>query len=148
MTTTYGEGRVTRVTPDQIIQMKARGERIPMLTGYDYAMAQVLDAAGTPMILVGDSLGMVMLGYASTLQVTLDDIIRHTQAVVRGTRRALVLADLPFGSFQISPEETMRAAVRVMKESGAHGVKIEGGVRVKEHVRRLVEAGIPVMGHV
>lgn len=138
---------MARVTPDQIRQMKARGERIPMLTAYDYAMAQILDAAGVPMLLVGDSLGMVMLGYDSTLPVTVDDIIRHTQAVVRGSKRALIVADLPFGSFQVSPQATMAAAVRIMKEAGPQAVKLEGGVRSAPAARLLVEAGIPVMGH-
>lgn len=137
-----------RVTPDQIHQMKVRGERIPMLTAYDYATAQILDAAGVPILLVGDSLGMVMLGYDSTLPVTVDDIIRHTQAVVRGSKNALVVADLPFGTFQVNPEETMRHAVRIMKEAAPQAVKLEGGVRSAASVRLLVEAGIPVMGHV
>ncbi|HEX3272364.1 MAG TPA: 3-methyl-2-oxobutanoate hydroxymethyltransferase [Ktedonobacterales bacterium] len=139
---------MARITPDQIQQMKARGERIPMLTAYDYPMARILDEAGVPMLLVGDTLGMVVLGNDSTLPVTVDDIIRHTQAVVRGAKRALVIADLPFGSFQISPEETMRQAIRIMKEAGPQAVKLEGGVRVAASVRALVEAGIPVMGHV
>ena len=139
---------MARVTPDQIRQMKARGERIPMLTAYDYPTAQILDAAGVPMMLVGDTLGMVVLGYDSTLPVTVDDIIRHTQAVVRGSKRALIVADLPFGSFQVSPEETMRHAVRIMKEAAPQAVKLEGGVRSAPSVRMLVEAGIPVMGHV
>ncbi len=139
---------MARVTPDQIRQMKARGERIPMLTAYDYAMAQALDATGVPMLLVGDTLGMVMQGYDSTLPVTVDDIIHHTQAVVRGSKQALIVADLPFGSFQISPEETMRQSVRIMKEAGPQAVKLEGGVRVAASVRALTEAGIPVMGHV
>lgn len=137
-----------RVTPDQIHQMKVRGERIPMLTAYDYATAQILDAASVPILLVGDSLGMVMLGYDSTLPVTVDDIIRHTQAVVRGSKNALVVADLPFGTFQVNPEETMRHAVRIMKEAAPQAVKLEGGVRSAASVRLLVEAGIPVMGHV
>lgn len=139
---------MARVTPDTIHQMKVRGERIPMLTAYDYASAQMLDAAGLPILLVGDSMGMVMLGYDSTLPVTVDDIIRHTQAVVRGSKRALVVADLPFGSFQISPEETMRHATRIMKEAGPQALKLEGGVRSAESVRALTKAGIPVMGHV
>ncbi|GAC1450330.1 MAG: 3-methyl-2-oxobutanoate hydroxymethyltransferase [Ktedonobacterales bacterium] len=137
-----------RVTPEQIRQMKERGERIPMLTAYDFATAQVLDAAGLPMLLVGDSLGNVMLGYESTLPVTLDDMIRHAQAVVRGSKHALIVVDLPFGSFQVSPEETMRSAARVMKETGAQAVKVEGGVRTAAHVRLLTDAGIPVMGHI
>ncbi|HKS69383.1 MAG TPA: 3-methyl-2-oxobutanoate hydroxymethyltransferase [Ktedonobacterales bacterium] len=139
---------MARVTPEQIQQMKARGERIPMLTAYDYSMARLLDAAGIPMLLVGDSMGNVILGHSSTLPVTLDDIIRHTAAVVRGATKALVVGDLPFGSFQVSPEETMRAAVRLMKEGGPQAVKLEGGVRSAPSVRMLVEAGIPVMGHV
>jgi 3-methyl-2-oxobutanoate hydroxymethyltransferase len=139
---------MARVTPEQIQQMKARGERIPMLTAYDYSMARMLDAAGVPMLLVGDTLGMVVLGHSSTLPVTLDDMIRHTAAVVRGTTNALVIGDLPFGSFQVSPEETMRSAVRLMKEGGPQAVKLEGGVRSAPSVRMLVEAGIPVMGHV
>jgi 3-methyl-2-oxobutanoate hydroxymethyltransferase len=106
---------MARVTPDQIRQMKARGERIPMLTAYDYPTAHILDEAGVPILLVGDTLGMVVLGHNSTLPVTVDDIIHHTQAVVRGTQKALVVADLPFGSFQVSPEETMHAAIRIMK---------------------------------
>lgn len=139
---------MSRVTPDQIRQMKAHGERIPMLTAYDYPTAQILDAAGLPILLVGDSMGMVMLGYPTTLPVTIDDIIRHTQAVVRGTEHALVVADLPFGAFQVSPEETMRSAVRIMKEAMPQAVKLEGGRRVAASVRALTEAGIPVMGHV
>ena len=139
---------MARVTPDQIRQMKTRGERIPMLTAYDYATAQILDAAGLPMLLVGDSMGMVIHGHDSTLPVTVDDIIRHTGAVVRGTKHALVVADLPFGSFQVSPEETVRNAVHIMKEAGPQAVKLEGGVRSAPSVRLLTEAGIPVMGHV
>ncbi len=139
---------MSRVTPDQLRQMKARGERIPMLTAYDYPTAQILDAAGLPILLVGDSMGMVMLGYPTTLPVTVDDIIRHTQAVVRGTEHALIVADLPFGSFQVSLEETMRAAIRIMKEALPQAVKLEGGRRVAASVRALTEAGIPVMGHV
>jgi len=139
---------MSRVTTAQIRQMKARGERIPMLTAYDYPTAQILDAAGLPILLVGDSMGMVVLGYPTTLPVTIDDIIRHTQAVVRGTEHALVVADLPFGAFQVSPEETMRAAIRIMKEAMPQAVKLEGGRRVAASVRALTEAGIPVMGHV
>ena len=137
-----------RVTPDQIRQMKVRGERIPMLTAYDYPSAQILDSAGVPMLLVGDSLGMVVLGHGSTLPVTLEDIIRHTQAVVRGSEHALIVADMPFGTFQVSPEETMRQAIRLMKEAGPQAVKLEGGTRSATSVRLLTEAGIPVMGHV
>ncbi|MEO7000523.1 MAG: 3-methyl-2-oxobutanoate hydroxymethyltransferase [Ktedonobacterales bacterium] len=139
---------MSRVTPDQIRQMKTRGERIPMLTAYDYPTAQVLDAAGIPLLLVGDTMGMVVLGNDSTLPVTIEDIIRHTQAVVRGSKRALVIADLPFGSFQVSPEDTMRNVIRIMKEAAPQAVKLEGGVRVAETARKLTEAGVPVMGHV
>src|SRR5262245_43066518 len=139
---------MARVTPDQIRQMKARGERIPMLTAYDYPTAHILDEAGVPILLVGDTLGMVVLGHDSTLPVTVDNIIYHTQAVVRGTQKALVVADLPFGSFQVSLEETMRAAIRIMKEAGPQAVKLEGGRRSAASVRALVAAGIPVMGHV
>jgi 3-methyl-2-oxobutanoate hydroxymethyltransferase len=139
---------MARVTPEAIRQMKARGERIPMLTAYDYAMAQILDATGIPLLLVGDTLGMVVLGHESTLPVTVEDIIRHTQAVVRGSKQALIIADLPFGSFQVSPAETMRHAVHIMKEAGPQAVKLEGGVRSAASVRALTEAGIPVMGHV
>lgn len=139
---------MSRVTPDQLRQMKARGERIPMLTAYDYPTAQILDAAGLPILLVGDSMGMVVLGYPTTLPVTVDDIIRHAQAVVRGTEHALIVADLPFGAFQVSPEDTMRAAIRIMKEAQPQAVKLEGGRRVAASVRALTEAGIPVMGHV
>jgi 3-methyl-2-oxobutanoate hydroxymethyltransferase len=136
-----------RMTPDQIRHMKERGERIPMLTAYDYATAQILDAAGVPILLVGDSMGNVILGYETTIPVTLEDIIHHTGAVVRGTQRALVVADLPFGTFQVSPEETIRHATRIMKEAGPQAVKLEGGARSAASVRILVEAGIPVMGH-
>ena len=139
---------MSRVTPDEIRQMKERGERIPMLTAYDYPMARILDEAGIPMLLVGDTLGMVVLGHDSTLPVTVDDIIRHTQAVVRGTKHALVIADMPFGSFQISAEDTMRHAIRIMREAGPQAVKLEGGLRSASSVRALTEAGIPVMGHI
>ncbi len=138
---------MARVTPDQIRQMKARSERIPMLTAYDYPSAHILDAAGIPMLLVGDTLGMVVLGNDSTLPVTVEDIIRHTQAVLRGAKHALVVADMPFGAFQVSPEDTMRVAVRIMKEAGPQAVKVEGGVRTAASVRALTDAGIPVMGH-
>jgi 3-methyl-2-oxobutanoate hydroxymethyltransferase len=138
---------MARVTPDAIRQMKARGERIPMLTAYDYPTACILDAAGVPLLLVGDTLGMIILGNDSTLPVTVEDIIHHTRAVMRGAKTALVVADMPFGSFQVSTEETVRNAVRIMKEAGPQAVKLEGGVRVAESVRRLTEAGIPVMGH-
>jgi 3-methyl-2-oxobutanoate hydroxymethyltransferase len=138
---------MARITPDQIKQMKQRGERIPMLTCYDYPTAQLLEAAGLPIVLVGDSLGNVVLGHENTLPVTLDNMIHHGSAVVRGTKRILVVVDLPFGTFQVSPEETLRNATRIIKEAGAQAVKLEGGVRSAASVRMLTEAGIPVMGH-
>jgi 3-methyl-2-oxobutanoate hydroxymethyltransferase len=137
-----------RITADQVRQMKVHGERIAMLTAYDYASARILDAAGVPLLLVGDSLGMVMLGHDSTLPVTLPDIIHHARSVVRGSEHAMIIADMPFGTFQVSPEETMRQAVQLMKEAGPQAVKLEGGVRSAASVRLLTEAGIPVMGHV
>ncbi len=136
-----------RVTIDQIRQMKEKGERIVMLTAYDASMAALVEAAGVPMILVGDSIGTVMLGYDSTLPVTLDDIASHAAAVVRGTRSALIVADMPFMTFQISPEEALRNAGYLLKTTGCQAVKLEGGTRVAETVKRLVESGIPVMGH-
>lgn len=139
---------MSRITAEQIRRMKVQGERIAMLTAYDYPSARILDAAGVSMLLVGDSLGMVMLGYDSTIPVTIEDIIHHTKAVVRGSEHALVVADMPFGTFQVSPEETMRHAVRLMKEARPQAVKLEGGARSAASVRLLTEAGIPVMGHV
>jgi 3-methyl-2-oxobutanoate hydroxymethyltransferase len=137
-----------RVTTSQLREMKAKGEKIAMLTAYDYSTAKVVEEAGVPVILVGDSLGMVVLGYENTLSVTLDDMIHHTKAVVRGTKTALVVGDLPFMTYNVSLEETMRHAARLIQEAGAQAVKLEGGVAVTESVRRLTEAGIPVMGHI
>ncbi len=138
---------VTRVTPGQLRQMKERGERIPVLTAYDYSMARLLDEAGVPVLLVGDSMGMVVLGHDSTIPVTLEDVIRATAAVRRGARRALVVADLPFMTYRVSDEEALRNAARLVQEGGAHAVKLEGGRSVAPLVRRLVDSGIPVMGH-
>jgi 3-methyl-2-oxobutanoate hydroxymethyltransferase len=137
-----------RVSIHDLKAMKKRGEKIAMLTAYDYPTARILDEAGVPIILVGDSLGMVVLGYDSTLPVTMEDMIHHTKAVVRGSQRAHVVADMPFMSYQASPEDALRNAGRLMKEAGAQSVKLEGGKSVAETVRRLVEAGIPVMGHI
>jgi len=137
-----------RTTIRQIQEMKDRGERIAMLTAYEYSIAKLLDAAGIPMMLVGDSLASVVLGYDATIHATMDDMVRHTQAVVRGTMRALIVADLPFMSYQPSVEEAMRNAARLMREGGAGAVKLEGGVTVAETVRRIVDAGVPVMGHI
>src|SRR4030042_328979 len=136
-----------RVSIDDLRGMKQRGEKIAMLTAYDYPTARLLDEAGVPIILVGDSLGMVVLGYKSTLPVTMTEMIHHVSAVVRGTQRTHVVADMPFMSYQASPEDALRNAGRFLQEAGAQSVKLEGGVSVAETVRRLVEAGIPVMGH-
>ena len=136
-----------RLTIRQIQTMKRKGERIAMLTAYDYTMARLVEAAGVSFILVGDSLGMVMLGYDSTLPVTLDAIIHHAQAVVRGTTKALVVADLPFMTYNISPELALQNAGRLMQEAGVQAVKLEGGRHVAPMVQRMTECGIPVMGH-
>jgi 3-methyl-2-oxobutanoate hydroxymethyltransferase len=136
-----------RVSIQDLKAYKARGERFSMLTAYDYATACILDAAGIPVLLVGDSLGMVALGHETTLPVTLDDIIHHCQAVVRGARNALIVADLPFLTYQVSPEEALRNAGRLIQEGGAQTVKLEGGRELANTVERIVTAGIPVMGH-
>lgn len=136
-----------RVTINDLKEMKRRGERIPMLTAYDYSTARFLDEAGVPLILVGDSLGMVMLGYDSTLPVTLDVMIHHTRAVTRGTQRALVVGDMPFMTYQTNAEDALRNAARFLQEAGAQAIKLEGGEHMAATVRRLVESGIPVMGH-
>ncbi len=139
---------MARVTAQELKAMKRRGEKIPMLTAYDYPTARILDEAGVPIILVGDTLGMVVLGYDSTLPVTMEDMIHHTRAVIRGSQRAHVVFDMPFMSFQSGVEDAMRNAGRALKETGAQSVKLEGGTHMAETVRRLVEVGIPVMGHI
>ena len=126
---------------------KEQGEKLSVLTAYDYSMAKLIDGAGVHGILVGDSLGMVMLGYENTLSVTMEDMIHHTAAVARGTENALVIADMPFLSYQISVEEAVRNAGRLVQEGHAHAVKLEGGAVVAEQVRAIVDASIPVMGH-
>jgi 3-methyl-2-oxobutanoate hydroxymethyltransferase len=136
-----------RVSIQDLKAYKARGERFSMLTAYDYATACILDVAGIPVLLVGDSLGMVTLGHETTLPVTLDDIIHHCQAVVRGSRNALIVGDLPFLTYQVSPEEALRNAGRLIQEGGAQTVKLEGGRELAGTVERIVNAGIPVMGH-
>ncbi len=138
---------IRRVTTRRLQDMKKQGKRISCLTAYDALIARILDEAGIDLILVGDSLGNIVQGHETTIPVTLDDIIYHTKAVVRGVQRALVVADMPFMSYQVSPEEAFRNAGRLMKEAGASAVKIEGGHRVCEAVRRMTEAGIPVMAH-
>ena len=143
----YGGRKPGRVTVRDIGSAKARGEKWPMLTAYDALTARVFDDAGIPVLLVGDSAGMVVFGHDTTIPVTVDELIPLTAAVVRGTRRAMVVADLPFGSYQASPREAFAAASRFLKESGAHAVKLEGGMRVVRQVEELVQAGVPVMAH-
>ncbi len=136
------------VTVNDILAMKRRGEKIVALTAYDATFARLEDEAGVDIILVGDSLGMVIQGCESTLPVTLDDVIYHTRACSRGVKRALLVADMPFMSYQASIEQALRGAGRCLKEGGAHAVKLEGSARMAETIRRLVEVGIPVMGHI
>ena len=143
----YGATANRRVTVRDIAAAKARGEKWPMLTAYDALTARVFDDAGIPVLLVGDSAGMVVYGHDSTIPVTVDDLIPLTAAVVRGTKRAMVVADLPFGSYQASPGAALATATRFLKEAGAHAVKLEGGQRVVRQVEELVAAGIPVMAH-
>ena len=136
-----------RVTANDVMSMKAKGDKIPVITAYDYPMALLADKAGFPIILVGDSLGMVSLGYDSTIPVTMDDMTRHTRAAARGATRSLLVTDMPFMSFQLGNEDALRNAGRLVQEGGAQSVKLEGGGAVVDSVRRIVEAGIPVMGH-
>src|SRR5258708_7923315 len=143
----YGGSASRRVTVRDLAKAKARGEKWPMLTAYDALTAHVFEEAGIPVLLVGDSAGMVVFGHDTTIPVTLDELIPLTAAVVRGTSRALIVADLPFGSYQSSPEAALAAGVRFLKEAGAHAVKLEGGHRVLRQAEELVAAGIPVMGH-
>jgi len=138
---------VKRVTTHTLQEMKAVGVPIAMLTAYDYTCARILDRAGVDILLVGDSASNVMAGFETTLPITLDQMIYHAQCVVRGVRRALVAVDLPFGSYQSNWKEALSSAIRVMKESGAHAVKLEGGEKVLETVSRILDAGIPVIGH-
>ena len=137
-----------RVTITEIKEMKQKKEKIPMLTAYDYVTAQMVDEAGVPLILVGDSLGMVMLGYESTIPVTMEEMIHHTKAVVRGAKKALIIGDMPFMSYHISVSDALHNAAKFIQEGGAQAVKLEGGEVVAEKVRRLVDCGIPVMGHI
>ncbi|PTM09498.1 MAG: 3-methyl-2-oxobutanoate hydroxymethyltransferase [Bacteroidetes bacterium] len=136
-----------RVTTKSLVDMKRNGEKISMLTAYDYTMAKIVDGAGVDVILVGDSASNVMAGHETTLPITLDQMIYHASSVVRAIERALVVVDLPFGSYQSDPKEALRSAIRIMKESGGHAVKMEGGREVKESIKRILNAGIPVMGH-
>jgi len=136
-----------RISITQIKEMKQKGEKIPMLTAYDYVTAKMGDEAGVPLILVGDSLGMVMLGYESTIPVTIEDMLHHTRAVVRGTKRTLIVGDMPFMTYA-SVSDALRNAARFIQDGGAQAVKLEGGEAVAEVVRRIVDCGIPVMGHI
>jgi len=136
-----------RVTTQTLFEMKAAGQPVAMLTAYDYTMARLLDRAGADVLLVGDSASNVMAGHETTLPITLDQMIYHAQSVVRAAQRALIVVDLPFGTYQVSPRIALEAAVRVMKETGGHAVKLEGGAPMVETVRRIIGAGIPVMGH-
>ncbi|MBL0742461.1 3-methyl-2-oxobutanoate hydroxymethyltransferase [Chryseolinea lacunae] len=138
---------IKRITTHQLQEMKNRGEKIAMLTAYDFSMAKIIDGAGIDIVLVGDSASNVMAGYETTLPITLDQMIYHAASVVRAVKRALVIVDLPFGAYQGSSVEALRSSIRIMKESGAHGVKLEGGSEVKDSVERILSAGIPVMGH-
>lgn len=139
---------MSRITVRDIARMKAKGEKIPMITAYDYTAARLADAAEIPIILVGDSLGMVVLGYDSTIPVTMDDMVHHTKMVVRGASNAHIVTDLPFMSYHIDPTHTLANAARLIQEGGANSVKLEGGESVAETVHRIVECGIPVMGHI
>ncbi|HEY41900.1 MAG TPA: 3-methyl-2-oxobutanoate hydroxymethyltransferase [Dehalococcoidia bacterium] len=137
-----------RTTINQIREMKQNGEKIVMLTAYDYTTAKLVDRVGVPLILVGDSLGMVVLGYENTIPVTMEVMLHHTRAVVRGTEQALVVGDMPFMTYHVTVEDALRNAARFIQEGGCQAVKLEGGVTVAEKARRIVECGIPVMGHI
>ncbi len=136
-----------RITTKSLVEMKSQGEKISMLTSYDFSMAKIVDGAGIDVILVGDSASNVMAGHETTLPITLDQMIYHAASVVRAVERALVVVDLPFGSYQSDPKEALRSSIRIMKESGGHAVKLEGGKEIKDSVKRILNAGIPVMGH-
>lgn len=139
---------MARITINDIREMKRRGEKITMVTSYDYSTAKIVDKVGIPLILVGDSLGMVVLGYENTLPVTMNEMIHHSKAVVRGTQHALIVGDMPFMTYHVSVEDAVRNAGRFMQEAGTQAVKLEGGVTVADKVKRIVQCGIPVMGHI
>ncbi len=138
---------VKKVTTHTLQSMKQNGEKISMLTAYDFSMARILDDAGIDVLLVGDSASNVMAGHETTLPITLDQMIYHAQSVVRAVDRCLVIVDLPFGSYQGNSKEALNSAIRIMKEAGAHGIKLEGGIEVVESIKRIISAGVPVMGH-
>ncbi|MCR6638131.1 MAG: 3-methyl-2-oxobutanoate hydroxymethyltransferase [Sporocytophaga sp.] len=141
------KSEIRKVTTHQLQEMKNRKEKISMLTAYDYSMAKILDTAGVDVLLVGDSASNVIAGHETTLPITLDQMIYHASSVIRAVSRALVVVDLPFGSYQGNSSEALRSAIRIMKESGAHSVKIEGGIEIRESILRILSAGVPVMGH-
>ena len=143
----HQSSNIKRITTHILQEMKMRGEKISMLTAYDFSMAGIIDAAGIDIILVGDSASNVMAGHETTLPITLDQMIYHATSVVRAVKRAFVVVDIPFGSYQGNSSEALRSAIRIMKESGAHAVKVEGGAEIKESVSRILSAGVPVMGH-
>ncbi len=138
---------IKRVTTNTLQSMKQRGEKISMLTAYDFSMARIFDDAGIDVLLVGDSASNVMAGHETTLPITLDQMIYHAQSVVRAAHRCLIIVDLPFGSYQGNSKEALNSAIRIMKEAGAHGIKLEGGGEVIESIKRIISAGVPVMGH-
>lgn len=143
----HQSSNLKRITTHTLQEMKSRGEKISMLTAYDYSMAGIVDAGGIDIILVGDSASNVMAGHETTLPITMDQMIYHATSVVRAVKRAFVVVDIPFGSYQGNSSEALRSAIRIMKESGAHAVKVEGGAEIKESVTRILSAGVPVMGH-
>jgi 3-methyl-2-oxobutanoate hydroxymethyltransferase len=138
---------VKRVTTHTLLMMKSQGEKIAMLTAYDYSFARIIDESGIDVILVGDSASNVMAGHETTLPITLDQMIYHAQSVVRGVKRCLIIVDLPFGAYQGNSKEALNSTIRIMKETGAHAVKLEGGEEVLESVKRIISSGVPVMGH-
>lgn len=141
------KGQFKKITTHRLQEMKAKGEKIAMLTAYDYSMAKIIDKAGIDIILVGDSASNVMAGNETTLPITLDHMIWHATSVIKAVNRALVVVDVPFGNYQGNSSEALRSSIRIMKESGAHAVKMEGGMEIKESIERVLTAGIPVMGH-
>jgi 3-methyl-2-oxobutanoate hydroxymethyltransferase len=141
------QGEIKRITTNTLQSMKQHGEKISMLTAYDFSMARIFDDAGIDVLLVGDSASNVMAGHETTLPITLDHMIYHAQSVIRACQRCLVIVDLPFGSYQGNSKEALHSAIRIMKEAGAHGIKLEGGEEVCESIKRITGAGVPVMGH-
>ena len=138
---------IQRITTHTLTTMKSKGEKIAMLTAYDYSFAKIIDAAGIDIILVGDSASNVMAGHETTLPITLDQMIYHAQSVVRGVKRCLIVVDLPFGTYQGNSKEALNSTIRIMKETGAHAIKLEGGEEVVDSIKRIISAGVPVMGH-